>query len=76
MQESEVSFLGLLVDKDTRAIVQGITGTQGSFHTKLMLDYGTKIVAGVTPGKGGAMVHGVPVHNTVEAVKKYVPTRL
>jgi succinyl-CoA synthetase alpha subunit len=71
LQESEVSFLGLLVGKDTRAIVQGITGTQGSFHTKLMLDYGTKIVAGVTPGKGGAMVHGVPVYNTVEAAKKH-----
>jgi len=64
--------LGLLVGKDTRAIVQGITGTQGSFHTKLMLDYGTQIVAGVTPGKGGARVHGVPVYNTVEeAVKKH-----
>lgn len=65
-------MLGLLVGKDTRAIVQGITGTQGSFHTKLMLDYGTQIVAGVTPGKGGARVHGVPVYNTVEeAVKKH-----
>jgi len=65
-------LLGLLVGKDTRAIVQGITGTQGSFHTKLMLDYGTQIVAGVTPGKGGARVHGVPVYNTVEeAVKKH-----
>jgi len=65
-------MLGLLVGKDTRAIVQGITGTQGSFHTKLMLDYGTQIVAGVTPGKGGTRVHGVPVYNTVEeAVKKH-----
>lgn len=65
-------MLGLLVGKDTRAIVQGITGTQGSFHTKLMLDYGTQIVAGVTPGKGGTKVHGVPVYNTVEeAVKKH-----
>jgi len=64
--------LGLLVGKDTRAIVQGVTGTQGSFHTKLMLDYGTQIVAGVTPGKGGARVHGVPVYNNVEeAVKKH-----
>jgi len=64
--------LGLLVGNDTRAIVQGITGTQGSFHTRLMLDYGTQIVAGVTPGKGGTRVHGVPVYNTVgEAVKKH-----
>ena len=62
----------LFVDKDARAIVQGITGTQGSFHTKLMLDYGTQIVAGVTPRKGGTRVHGVPVYNAVEeAVKKH-----
>ena len=64
--------MGLFVGKDTRAIVQGITGTQGSFHTKLMLDYGTQIVAGVTPRKGGTRVHGVPVYNAVEeAVKKH-----
>jgi len=64
--------LGLFVGKDTRAIVQGITGNQGSFHTKLMLDYGTQIVAGVTPGKGGTRIHRVPVYNTVEeAVKKH-----
>jgi len=58
--------LGILVDEKTRAVVQGITGTQGSFHTKLMLDYGTEIVAGVTPGKGGTTIHGVPVYDTVE----------
>jgi len=58
------------VDKETKAIVQGITGTQGSFHTKLMLEYGTKIVAGVTPGKGGTEVHGVPVYDTVEETMK------
>ncbi len=45
--------MGIIVDEDTIAIVQGITGRQGSFHTKLMLDYGTRIVAGVTPGKDG-----------------------
>jgi succinyl-CoA synthetase alpha subunit len=56
-----------MVGRDTCAIVQGITGTQGSFHTKLMLEYGTKIVAGVTPGKGGIEIHGVPVYDTVEA---------
>ncbi|MEA2090470.1 MAG: succinate--CoA ligase subunit alpha [Thermoproteota archaeon] len=58
--------MGLLVGKDTNAIVQGITGTQGRFHTKLMLDYGTRIVAGVTPGKAGTNVHGAPVYDTVE----------
>ena len=65
--------MGLFVGKGTRAIVQGVTGTQGSFHTRLMLDYGTQIVAGVTPGKSGAKVHGVPVYNTVEeAAKEHV----
>jgi succinyl-CoA synthetase alpha subunit len=59
----------ILVGKNTNVLVQGITGTQGMFHTKLMLEYGTKIVAGVTPGKGGTTVHGVPVYDTVtEAV--------
>ncbi len=64
--------MAILIDRDTRVIVQGITGKEGSFHTKLMLDYGTKIVAGVTPGKGGREVHGVPVYDTVEeAVKNH-----
>ncbi|MCS7124129.1 MAG: succinate--CoA ligase subunit alpha [Candidatus Bathyarchaeota archaeon] len=58
--------MGIIVGKETKAIVQGITGAQGSFHTKLMLEYGTKIVAGVTPGKGGTTVHGIPVYDTVE----------
>ncbi|MBU7010387.1 MAG: succinate--CoA ligase subunit alpha [Theionarchaea archaeon] len=57
--------MAILVDKDTECIVQGITGKQGSFHTKLMLDYGTKIVGGCTPGKGGQEVHGLPVYDTV-----------
>ena len=56
-----------MVDKNTRAIVQGITGTQGRFHTKLMLEYGTKIVSGVTPGKGRTQIHNIPVYDTVEA---------
>src|SRR5256885_204200 len=55
----------LLVGKHTRAIVQGITGNQGAFHTRLMLDYGTEIVAGVTPGKGATVSQGVPVFDTV-----------
>jgi len=58
--------MGIFVDKQTRAIVQGITGAQGSFHTRLMLNYGTQIVAGVTPGKGGTQVHGMPVYDTVK----------
>jgi succinyl-CoA synthetase alpha subunit len=66
--------MGILVNHSTRAIVQGITGREGSFHTKLMLDYGTKIVAGTSPGKGGSYVHGVPVYNTVyEAVREQGP---
>lgn len=55
----------IFVDKDTRVIVQGVTGKQGAIHTRLMLEYGTKVVAGVTPGKGGEKVNGVPVYDTV-----------
>ncbi|MCK4226309.1 succinate--CoA ligase subunit alpha [candidate division WOR-3 bacterium] len=63
--------MGVLVSKDSRVLVQGITGRDGSFHTKLMKEYGTNIVAGVTPGKGGEMFEGIPVFNTVaEAVDK------
>ena len=58
------------MSKRTKAIVQGITGTQGLFHTRLMLDYGPQIVAGVTPGKGGTQVHRVPVYDTVEEAVK------
>ncbi|MCS3919076.1 succinate--CoA ligase subunit alpha [Fervidibacter sacchari] len=58
--------MAILVNKDTRVLVQGITGREGEFHTKLMLEYGTKIVAGVTPGKGGQTVHGVPVFDSVQ----------
>lgn len=63
--------MSVLVDKSTRLIVQGITGSTGGFHTKQMLEYGTNIVGGVTPGKGGQTIHGVPVFNTVrEAVEE------
>lgn len=66
--------IGMIVDENTQVIVQGITGNQGSLHTRLMLKYGTNIVAGVTPGKGGATVHGVPVYDTVEeAQEKHSP---
>ena len=62
----------IIVNKNTKVIVQGITGKQGSFHTKLMLEYGTKIVAGVTPGKGRTRIHNVPVYDTVEeALEKH-----
>ena len=66
--------MSILVDKKTRLVVQGITGSEGTFHTKQMIDYGTKVVAGVTPGKGGTNYKGnekdafdreVPVYNTV-----------
>jgi succinyl-CoA synthetase alpha subunit len=66
--------VAILVNKDTKVLVQGITGREGEFHTKLMLEYGTKIVAGVTPGKGGQNVHGVPVFDSVrEAVDAVGP---
>jgi succinyl-CoA synthetase alpha subunit len=62
--------MSILVDKNTRLLVQGITGREGEFHTRQMLDYGTQVVAGVTPGKGGGWVAGVPVFDTVsEAVR-------
>jgi len=58
--------LSVLVDKQTRLVVQGITGKEGTFHTRQMIEYGTNVVGGVTPGKGGATHEGVPVFNTVE----------
>lgn len=64
--------MAILVDEGTRVLVQGITGRQGAFHTKLMINYGTKVVAGVTPGKGGSSIHGVPVYNSVlSAIRKH-----
>ncbi len=63
--------MAILVDEDTRLLVQGMTGREGSFHTAQMRAYGTNVVAGVTPGKGGTDVDGVPVFNTVsEAVSE------
>ena len=63
--------MSILVDEKTRVVVQGITGNEGMFHTRQMVEYGTKVVAGVTPGKGGQKIDGVPVFNTVsEAVAK------
>ena len=61
--------MGILIDENTKVLVQGITGRDGSFHAASMLEYGTRVVGGVTPGKGGQEVHGLPVFNTVtEAV--------
>lgn len=57
--------MSVYADASNRVVVQGITGREGAFHTRQMLDYGTAVVAGVTPGKGGQEVHGVPVHDTV-----------
>jgi succinyl-CoA synthetase alpha subunit len=63
--------MAILLSRESRVIVQGITGRDGSFHAKLMKEYGTKVVGGVTPGKGGQFVDGIPVFNTVkEAVEK------
>ena len=56
--------MSVLIDEKTRVVVQGITGNEGMFHTRQMVEYGTKIVAGVTPGKGGQKIDGVPVFNT------------
>jgi len=63
--------MSILVDENTRVVVQGITGREGTFHTRQMLDYGTVVAAGVTPGKGGQKVDDIPVFNTVkEAIEK------
>ena len=59
--------MSILVDSNTRLLVQGITGREGNFHTKQMIDYGTNVVGGITPGKGGEWVFGtVPVFDTVQ----------
>jgi succinyl-CoA synthetase alpha subunit len=63
--------MGIFVDKKSRVVVQGITGRDGSFHARQMKEYGTAVVAGVTPGKGGTALEGIPIFNTVaEAVEK------
>jgi succinyl-CoA synthetase alpha subunit len=66
----EIPVMSILVDKKTRLVVQGITGSEGSFHTQQMIEYGTKVVAGVTPGKGGTEFLGLPVYNMVEEAVK------
>ena len=63
--------MSILVNKDSRVLVQGITGSEGTFHTNQMIEYGTKIVAGVTPGKGGTIAtdYNIPVYDSVEEAK-------
>lgn len=62
--------MSILINKDTKVIVQGITGRDGAFHTSKMKDYGTNIVGGISPGKGGSDVGGIPVFNTMEEAVK------
>jgi len=59
--------LSILIDEKTRLLIQGITGGEGSFHAQQCIEYGTRVVAGMTPGKGGSEILGVPIFNTVEA---------
>jgi succinyl-CoA synthetase alpha subunit len=60
----------IILDENTKCVVQGITGKQGSFHTQSMLEYGTNVVAGTSPGKGGQDFQGVPVYNSIEEIKE------
>ena len=62
--------MAILLRREHRVVVQGITGRQGAFHTRLMRDYNTRIVAGVTPGKGGSTVEGIPVYDTIVAAQR------
>ncbi|PYR86907.1 MAG: succinate--CoA ligase subunit alpha, partial [Acidobacteria bacterium] len=62
--------MSILVDKNTRLLVQGITGREGSFHALQAAKYGTQVVGGVTPGKGGTTHEGIPVFNTVEEARR------
>jgi len=63
--------MSILINKDSKIVVQGITGRSGLFHTQQCRDYGSHIVAGVTPGKGGIHIEGIPVFNTVEEAVRY-----
>ena len=62
--------MSILIDKDTKVICQGLTGSQGSFHTEQAIKYGTKMVGGVTPGKGGGTHLDLPIFNSVEEAKR------
>ncbi len=66
--------MSILIDEKMRVVIQGITGREGTTRTKLMKDYGTNVVAGVTPGKKGEVIHGIPVYDTIaEASEKEAP---
>jgi succinyl-CoA synthetase alpha subunit len=68
--------MAILIDQDTRIIIQGITGSQGALHASLSLEYGAKVVGGVVPGRGGETVHGIPVYDTVkQALEKGLKAR-
>ncbi|CEP66803.1 Succinyl-CoA ligase, alpha subunit [Moorella glycerini] len=62
--------MAILLEADSRVIIQGITGNQGAYHARLIKEYGTRIVAGVTPGRGGEEVHGIPVFDTVKEARE------
>jgi len=63
--------MSVLADKNSRVIIQGMTGKLGQLYSRQMIDYGTRVVAGVTPGRGGEYVHGVPIYNTIREALKY-----
>jgi succinyl-CoA synthetase alpha subunit len=66
--------MSIIVNKNSKILVQGFTGKEGTFHAEQMIEYGTKVIGGVTPGKGGTVHEGIPVFNTVtEAIKKIHP---
>ena len=65
--------MSILINQSSKILVQGITGREGAYHTEKMLEYGTKVVAGSTPGKGGQVVHGIPVYNSVRQAKAAHP---
>lgn len=62
--------MGILINRDTKVVVQGITGREGSVRTKYMKDYGTKVIGGTSPGKQGEEIHGIPVYNTVKEIAR------
>ena len=65
--------MAILANKETRIVIQGITGTQGSLHAKYMLEYDVNLVGGISPGKGGTEVHGIPVYNTMKEALEQTP---
>jgi len=64
--------MSILINRETRLVVQGITGKEGTFHTRQSVAYGTRVVAGVTPGKGGEDLDGLPIFNTVSEAGLYL----